>query len=150
MAVAGHYIITCTATEDKILQKWESAWLKSMILPPPSHDKSWVPDRVHARSAQAYFAHDALTRDDKSFTVGARYAPIEPVPHFDSQLGARRAGLCATDTARTHGVSDGSTLVYLVLGATLQHHKAGLRPFLYLDNNNEDNHQNDHTFMLMH
>ncbi|KAG5924892.1 hypothetical protein E4U61_005739 [Claviceps capensis] len=37
------------------------------------------------------FAHDALTRDDKSLTVGARYAPIEPVPHFDKTTAKKNA-----------------------------------------------------------
>ncbi|KAG6283874.1 hypothetical protein E4U09_000138 [Claviceps aff. purpurea] len=62
----------------------------------PSPDKSWVPDKVHARSAQVYLAHDAIVRSNESRVVDARYAPIEPIPQSDSQLDARRAGLCAT------------------------------------------------------
>ncbi|KAG6283698.1 hypothetical protein E4U09_000165 [Claviceps aff. purpurea] len=94
--VAGHYINRCTADDSQALQKWETAWLKSMLLPLPSHDKTWAPDKVHARSAQVYLAHDAIVRSNESRVVDARYAPIEPIPQSDSQLGARRAGLCAT------------------------------------------------------
>ncbi|KAG5951743.1 hypothetical protein E4U58_001085, partial [Claviceps cyperi] len=56
--IGGHYSTSCTATGDAVLQKWETAWLKSMILPPPQADRTWVPNRVHARLAQVYLDND--------------------------------------------------------------------------------------------
>ncbi|KAG6309778.1 hypothetical protein E4U22_003689 [Claviceps purpurea] len=57
----GHYSTNCDATGDAVLERWESAWLKSMILPPPQADRTWVPNRAHARLAQVYLDSDQST-----------------------------------------------------------------------------------------
>ncbi|KAG6157646.1 hypothetical protein E4U37_007070 [Claviceps purpurea] len=86
---AGHYVANCTATGDAVLTRWESAWLKSMVLP-SRNDQNWTPDRANARSAQVYLDGDALADDPAPAAetqyvgppVGARYIAVaaEPEP----------------------------------------------------------------------
>ncbi|KAG6144759.1 hypothetical protein E4U28_001885 [Claviceps purpurea] len=95
---------------DDLLQEWEVAWLKSMMLQPQRYDKTWVLDRVHARSALIYLNSDELDYEvgssessRGSASVTARFVTIEASPEFawndDPQpvrLATRHAGLCAT------------------------------------------------------
>ncbi|KAG6315041.1 hypothetical protein E4U22_008224 [Claviceps purpurea] len=95
---------------DDLLQEWEVAWLKSMMLQPQRYDKTWVLDRVHARSALIYLNSDELDYEvgssessRGSASVTARFVTIEASPEFawndDPQpvrLATRRANLCAT------------------------------------------------------
>ncbi|KAG6188256.1 hypothetical protein E4U27_007414 [Claviceps purpurea] len=95
---------------DDLLQEWEVAWLKSMMLQPQRYDKTWVSDRVHARSALIYLNSDEFDYEvgfsessRGSASVTARFVTIEASPEFawndDPQpvrLATRRADLCAT------------------------------------------------------
>ncbi|KAG6025401.1 hypothetical protein E4U19_003209 [Claviceps sp. Clav32 group G5] len=95
---------------DALLQRWEVTWLKSMMLQTQKYDKTWVPDRVHARSALIYLNSDEVEYEavpsESSHCcppVTARFATIEPSPEFvwndDSPpvwLSTLRADLSAT------------------------------------------------------
>ncbi|KAG6167798.1 hypothetical protein E4U23_008154 [Claviceps purpurea] len=106
--IAGHYPANCSAPSDNLLQKWEVAWLKSMMLQPQKHDRTWVPDRVHARSALIYLNSDELDYEVGSessrgcASVTARFATIEACPEFvwndphPIRLATRQASLSAT------------------------------------------------------
>ncbi|KAG5951336.1 hypothetical protein E4U57_006956, partial [Claviceps arundinis] len=83
--IAGHWSTHCSAPENARLQRWESAYLKSMIVPPTRDDGSWVPGQLNARLAQIYLDNDML-EDSVATTVPvdsaatACYAPIEAGP----------------------------------------------------------------------
>ncbi|KAG5957249.1 hypothetical protein E4U58_006206 [Claviceps cyperi] len=83
--IAGHWSTHCPTPENARLQRWESAYLKSMILPPTRDDGSWVPGRLNAQLAQIYLENDMLevpvaatVPADSAAT--ACYAPVEAGP----------------------------------------------------------------------